>query len=84
MGAIELSVKLGGLPESIGRNSLIFLRQQPPNPFGKEKKVTEIGYMMHVIYLVTSDSIVQGVTTGQTRLHYRNRGCKGTQNRVGA
>jgi hypothetical protein len=39
--------------------------------------------MMHVVYLVTSDSIVQGDTTGQTRLHYRNRGCKGTQNRVG-
>jgi hypothetical protein len=40
--------------------------------------------MMHVVYLVTSDSIVQGDTTGQARLHYRNRGCKGTQNRVGA
>jgi hypothetical protein len=36
--------------------------------------------MMHVTY----DSMVQGHTAGQTRMRYRNRGCKGAQNRVGA
>ena len=34
--------------------------------------------------LFAYDSMVQGDTAGQTRLHYRNRGCKGAQNRVGA
>ncbi|PMD66271.1 uncharacterized protein K444DRAFT_624763 [Hyaloscypha bicolor E] len=53
-----------------------------PTIFGNSprKKVTGYPCMMHVTY----DSMVLGDTAGQTRMRYRNRDCKGAQNRVGA
>ena len=60
-----------------GHSFLLF----SPTAFGNSpRKVTGYPCMMHVTY----DSMVQGHTAGQTRMRYRNRGCKGAQNRVGA